>query len=381
MQTAAALGLELPKPIHGYQPSTFLERGVVVPYTTPHLAGGRVRPGERAGLELIVPNLSGGRGVYVLPLEGVQALCSPTLHDRALNARIAGLRAVTPSAIRLAARDIAAEGLAGEEVATSAAMTLAAEQQLGLLAHLELLLELLRQVEPRHAGWTPPDQRDPEQLGRRARVVLASLSPQTGRSAEAMMGVLEELAQVFSAVGVGRQTPAARLSGLIRLLDDLRLQMQRWHTEPGREGATEAEIIAGTAGLTLAAARTTLHEARAALGNLPQLMQRWLTEPDTVGRLVARPEWLLDGWERIGLLWCAADEHIDRKQTLGEMAALVPTIPREASDWVGGLDMEAESKRHRRKVALGEDWRTGITVTDLVARNEKLRAMSPGGPA
>jgi hypothetical protein len=49
MQTAAALGLELPKPIHGYQPSTFLERGVVVPYTTPHLAGGGCGRGSGRG--------------------------------------------------------------------------------------------------------------------------------------------------------------------------------------------------------------------------------------------------------------------------------------------------------------------------------------------
>jgi len=32
-------------------------------------------------------------------------------------------------------------------------------------------------------------------------------------------------------------------------------------------------------------------------------------------------------------------------------------------------------------VAAGEDWRTGVTVVDLIARNEKLRALSPAGPA
>ncbi len=382
MQTAAALGIELPKPVHGHQPSTFLERGVVVPYTTPHLAGARVRPGERAGLELIVPNLSGGRGVYVLPLDGILALCSPTLHDRALNTRIAGLRSVSPSAIRLAAREIAAEGLAGAAVAGSAAATLAAEQQQGLLAHLELVLELLRQVEPRGADWAPPDQKDPEQIGRRARAVLAALSPQTGRSGEVMMAVLEELAILYRAVGVGRQTPLARLSVLIGMVDGLRQEMQLFHRASGASGSAEAEIIAVTAGLTLRSARATLHDARATLANLPALLNRWLAEPAAVGRLVSRPEWLLDGWERICLLWRAADERIDRKLTLSEMVALVPTIPREAAGWVAGsIEMADDLLRHRRKVVLGEDWRTGVTVTDLVERNERLRAMSPGGPA
>ncbi len=381
MQPAAALGIEFPKPIHGYQPTTFLERGVVVPYTTPHLVGARVRPGERSGLELIVPNLSGGRGVYVLSLDGVHALCSPTLHDRALNARVAALRAVTPAAIRNAARAVAAEGLAGREAAGSAAANLADEQGQGMHAHYEMLLELLRQVEARSAGLPPPETSAPEELGRRARVVLGMLSPQTGRSADAMMTMLEELALLFRSVGVGRQTPAARLSGVLAMLDELRLAMRAWQQANSGPACADAAVVEATAALTLAAARITLKAARDGLANLPALLNRWIVEPDVLGRHVARPEWLLDGWERICLLWRAADERIDRSLTLAEMVELVPTTPREASDWVdGSLDFAADQLRHRRKVVLGEDWRTGVTVTDLVARNERLRAMSPGGP-
>ncbi len=40
---------------NGFLPTTFLERGVAVPFTTPLLAGSRTRPGERNQLELIVP--------------------------------------------------------------------------------------------------------------------------------------------------------------------------------------------------------------------------------------------------------------------------------------------------------------------------------------
>ena len=211
---------------------------------------------------------------------------------------------------------------------------------------------------------------------------MAGLPLHAGRNGEAMMALLEEVAVLFRSVGVGRQTPLARLSVLIGLVDDLRQDMQRLLRDSGPNGSPEAEIVEATAGLTLLAARATLHAARALLANIPMLLQRWSADPDTIGRQVARPEWLLDGWERISLLWRTGDERIDQKATLAEMVALVPTIPREAGDWVGhDLDLEHGVLRSRRNVILGEDWRTGVTVTDLVARNERLRALSPGGPA
>ena len=44
-----------------------MERGASVPFTTPMLSGARVRPADRIGLELLMPNPSGGRGTYIVP--------------------------------------------------------------------------------------------------------------------------------------------------------------------------------------------------------------------------------------------------------------------------------------------------------------------------
>lgn len=99
--------------VQSYHPTTFLDRGVAVPFTTPLLAGTRARPAERGGTELVVPNPSGGRGVYILPWGDLRALCNPTVHDRRLNERAAALPAIAPSSIRDVARQVAAEGLAG----------------------------------------------------------------------------------------------------------------------------------------------------------------------------------------------------------------------------------------------------------------------------
>jgi hypothetical protein len=352
-----------------------------MPYTTPHLAAARLRPGERSGLELIVPNIVGARGVYILALDAIHALCVPTLHDRAINAALANLRGVTPSAIRHTARVVAANGLAGREAAERAVAAIAAEQQDGLLAHFELLLELLRQVEPRGPGWIPPEQSERRDLARRARVAMGGLTGELGCSADRLMTMLEELAALFANVGIASQAARARLPAMIALIEDLRQQMRRVQQAAGVLGHPEAAVIEATATLTLDAARVTLAEAQALLGDLPALLHRWLTAPEKLARQVARPEWLLDGWERICLLWRAADERIGRPMTLAEMVGLVPTTPREASDWVGGAyEAGNDLARHRRKVLLGEDWRTGVTPNDVIARNERLRAWSPGGP-
>src|SRR5487761_2683842 len=81
--------------VQSFHPATFLERGVALPFTTPALANTRGRPGERGGFEMIVPNPSGGRGVYIIGWDGVRQFCRPTVHDTRLAARLAVLPAVT----------------------------------------------------------------------------------------------------------------------------------------------------------------------------------------------------------------------------------------------------------------------------------------------
>ena len=383
MDTAEELGLPLAKPIQGFQPSTFLERGIAVPFTTPALVGARLRPAERRGLELIVPNPAGGRGVYIVPWDGVQDLCSPTLHDRQLNARLDLLSVVTPGGLRRMACEVAAEGLAGRDAVAPARALLKQTEQDQLFATFELLLAVVRAVEQRDAGWLPPNIAERDALERRAQQALATMAPRVGRPAEDLMGILEELAVVFTGVGIGRQAAEARLPLMIAQLDALRRQMRLWQRACGEGGSPDAMLVDRTAELTASLARATLQDARGLLADLPRLFRAWANAPDDIVRLCARPEWLLDGWERICLLWQTADDGFGRPATLNEMVALIPTTPREASAWVE-MDLEARLgglRHHRRKVASGEDWRTGVTVVDLIARNEKLRALSPAGPA
>jgi hypothetical protein len=371
-----------PLPVQGLRPATFVERGVCLPFTTPYLVGARLRPAARDGVELIVANASGGPGVYITSWEGVQSLCSPTLHDRRLNAKLRLVSITSPGALRRVALAVAEEGLAGRPAAAEAKATLAREDRDRTSLNVELLLEMIRAVEQRDRAWTPPDISDGEAVGRRARAALAVLAPRFGRPAEELFELIEHIATAFRAVGVERQAEAARLPRLIADVEMLPRMIGEWPYSRGDDGVLDTTLVQQTVELSVALARTALEHARSLLDDMPRLIRRWLTDKEEVRRLAARPEWLLDGWERICLLWRIADSAFGRPLALREVVNLLPVMPREASDWtridVGGA---METLLRRRRTTPREDWRTGITQTDLIARNERLRALAPDGPA
>lgn len=362
------------RPIIGYLPVTFLERGAAVPFTTPQLAAARARPAARRQLELLVPNPSGGQGMYVLAWEDVGALCRPTVFDTRLVRAVAAQQGVTPARIREAATEIAAEGLAGRAARAAAMEAREAGRRGSLVANFDLLMELVRQVEPPGSNPVAPEHEEPLALERRARAAVARIAPGLGQSAQAVANQLEQLAGLYSPLGVGPHATTARAPTLIRRLMRLREEALAWSQAHPEESGGEALLLATVAELTIGCARVTLGAARKLTADMRGLLVRWGREPDVVAELLARPEWLLDGWERVLTLWETAGEHLGRSATLLELVGMIPVIPKEAADWVGGtLDLQScEVLRHRRKVLLMEDWRTGYTVMDLIARNEAL---------
>lgn len=359
--------------VQSYHPTTFLERGVAVPFTTPLLGGARARPAERGGPELIVPSPSGGRGVYILAWSGVRELCRPTVHDSRLNHKVNALASVTPHSIRKAAREVAAEGLAGREALAAAQVGRDNEQEEILLTNFLLLLALVEQVEPGEAAIGSEEK---ALLEARAKRAIARIAPRVGRSPEAIASMLEDMAPVFAAIGVGRQTGQARCTRALEALRRLRAEMTAWAQTYRDESGAQADMIARVAELTISCTETTLHEAHALTVNMPGILARWSSEAAGIRKLTVRPEWLLDGWEQVCLLWRSSEADATRRAVLAEMALLVPIIPREASDWVGmPIDMDG-AMRFRRTVSLNEDWRTGSAVFGLIARNEHLRALA-----
>jgi hypothetical protein len=356
-----------------YQPTTFLERGVTVPFTTPALCAARARPAERGGLELLVPNPAGGRGMYILPWAGVRELCRPTVHDTRLNDRITQLRGVTPGAIRLAARQVAAEGLAGRQAAAAASQEEAAETQERLVANFRLLLRLVQQIEPSDAGAIPAERERPAALEERAKLSIARVAPRLGLPPDAVAAALEELAGVFAGLGVGAEAERARIPVAIGQIAALQAELDAWCADRAEDAALAAQAIAGTAALTVTCATATLADARAMLSDLPLLLARWTRDPDVVATPAARPEWLIDGWDHVLQLWRASTDATTRRALLPEMLLVAPIVPKEVKGWTR-LEVDTEGPLISRRTVLAmTDWRTGGAVSGLRARRLLLR--------
>ncbi|HEY4172518.1 MAG TPA: hypothetical protein VGM42_05775, partial [Rhodopila sp.] len=176
----AETGLPRLKPYH---PVTFQERGVAVPFTTPLLGGTRARPTDKQGVELVVPNPAGGRGVYIMPWAGIAAWCQPTLHDAVFNDRIASLQTVTPATIRRVALQIAAEGLAGEEAMDAARVAVKTQDSDRVVTNFQLLMTLVAQVGQRFAAQATVDGSGKPELTIQARLTVEWISPRLGQTA------------------------------------------------------------------------------------------------------------------------------------------------------------------------------------------------------
>ena len=355
--------------VQDFLPGTFRERGVSVPFTTPLLAGARARGGG-GRCDLIVPSPSGGRGVYILSWDEVVALCRPTLYDRRLSARVSLLPGLAPAAVRRLAREVASLGLAGRAAAAAARHAAAADEQARQRAKFSLLPALIRQTEPAGECSVPPEAEQPAELERRGERAVARIAPSLACTPEAAAQGLQHLAGAFDATG---GTPGARIPATIAAMMRLRGELDEHARRHADDNGPEADLVGAVAEQTITLARIVLADLQALTGDVVGLLRRWMAEPDAVATLLARPDWLLDGWDRICALWRTAEQHLGRGPALIEMARLLPLVPPEVTAWTGQpVDNDADLLRHRRKLARPGDWRTGVTALDLIARNETL---------
>ena len=379
-----------------YMPSTFAERGVLVPFTTPSLSGARVRSQKQAGVEVVLPRPSGAVGFYVVPLPSLGHLRDATVHDRRLARRLETLAEVTPATIRRIARDVAFEGLAGREAQVAAQAALQRDQDARALTSFLLLLALWERVQPQGIDLAGLTALDNAQLTAARRAVIAHAS-QHCLPADKLPLYLEEAGAIFGGVGVYRSNHCSRvltlLDGLKRAHEEIAAFSRARPHGTGEVGGLVAEV----AGATVTCTAIALRDARSATQDVVALMQQWPGNRILLAQIAERPEWVLDGWQPICQLWNAAETDAERVAALDEIAMLVPVLPKETGEWVR-VTIRAESlftyrstvlvredwrvtddgparPRGSRTVQRNEDWRTSSAI-DFVVRNEHLRALS-----
>ncbi|WP_158922642.1 hypothetical protein [Acidisphaera sp. S103] len=355
-----------------HHPATFASRGVAVPFTTPMLAGARVRASQRDGIELVLPNPSGSDGIYILHWPGVRALCRPTVHDTMLFRRLSRVPAINPAQVREATLEVALAGHAGRGVVAAAEAALAYGRSQQLLAHFLLSTGLVAQLD---SDDPPPEQ--PVDIERRARAALYRIAPWLGRSGLQLTFCLAAIAALFAPAGIAAGDRAARIPRLLTRLRDTLADLLQWlAADPGNDIGGLGRAIAVAIRRACDSGEAALAATRSAVTDPLAVLKQWIADAAGVRATAMRCEWLLDGWERVALLWLSANPLVSRRVALLEMAPLIPVLPREVAAWAD-ISIHADTMRQACRVTSREDgWRTGGSAFALIERNEKLLAMS-----
>jgi hypothetical protein len=360
-----------------WQPATFIERGVTVPFTTPLVAMARLRPADGRMPELIVANPSGAGGSYVFPLRALPDFTTPSMHDRLLLELLLALPAVSPGEIRRAVRSAAETGAAGREAAKSARMAAEREEHEQILTNLLLITTLLQQ-----AGFADVDWRRLNLADRTTRATtreyLSRHEAALGMKPDAMLALVEELSAVVAPVGVvaagfksAHEVTIERLEALIESLRD-------WGKGEALDQAKGVELIARCAEFTLVKARDGLGRARHRTEDAVTLLVAWRDRDRALLRELTLADWLLDGWSEITALW-ASVENEDRdtqRVMLARIESLVPVMPKEALAADDGEGGPQRQLTQRRWVRLNEDWRSGALMLDEAARVEQAKGLA-----
>jgi len=321
-----------------WQPATFRERGAAVPFTSPMLAGARARLTERR-CDLVVPHPGGARGVYIFALASMGEFCAPTLHDMRLAGRLGCLLSLTPSDIRLAARAVAIEGAAGRAAAAAAE---AAEMRDGQAhAFFEALL-------------------------------MAAGGQQTRPLSDVLVGA----GLAIAASHAGAALPN-RGAALVAALDAIRPALARQGCDDALWGAAcgGAGQAGAAFGAVAAAGRLLVAAAQRLIDDPAGLLAAWAAGPDQVIARLGRPDWLLDGWEQLCLLWQLAQTDGGEAEAAAEIAAAISPMPAEADAWLGvNAGLLAPLRQTRPMLPpCGAALSHGVA---LVARNERLRGLA-----
>ena len=361
-----------------YVPRTFLDWGVSVPFTTPLLSSGRVRPGRRGRPEMLMPNPSGGRGLYVFDLVAAPEVANLTLHDRLLLERLLELPAPSPAEIRKVAREVAIEGAAGRRVAREASAAARSDASVALLTRFHLVTQLLQEAGVEGIDWRAFSG-DNRELRAAIRARLGQVAPRLGIPVDGLFELIETIAEVATPVGPPADGGQARNEAMLSRLRVLIQSLGTWAAGEANGKSSDAAAVLGLAGRALDEAQAAQTEARELLGEVIRLLRGWHERiGERMRQVLTRPEWLLDGWDQICALWEAAarDERPAQRETLQQIRASLPMLDPSDREAAPGADPGDIRFDRGRRVRMNEDWRTGLTVMEGRARAELLRAVT-----
>ena len=314
----------------GYLPSTFAERGCYVPFTTEILNHARIRYNAEQNLEALVPGLSGGSGVYVIPWDMLSTVIPLSVHDRMLHENLTSERFVTPLAVRDAVIAVAKTGVGGVEMATGTQAMLEAEAKRREMSRFVMVVEAIRQLgegaaaeELTVASLATPDGQE------RACRALHRFARSIGQTDQSVINSLAQWSFAKAEVGLDKDGCKGRLRVMMHKMRDWHREMMEW----GVGELTDMEFMsikcADALAATLIIADQHLKELDAQDAALASILKNWERAQSDVEHLINKLCWLLDGWGFLLEKWEAVRDtpRYEQRQALEEIVSFLPLVP------------------------------------------------------
>ncbi len=344
-------------------------------FTTPVLAQTRVRKDDREHLEVLIPNLSEGRGVYVLPWKGLPLAFPMTVHDRMLQDLIRRGEGCSPEDIRKAVLQAARCGLAGPLAVEAAEIALRDEDEQRLLINFQLIVEVLKAVglESTDILRAGLGSEKGEQL---TRSYMHKAAQSLALEPTELYTRVAELATFMEPVGIASSPKPARLRRLARDLLHFRDSMTEWAAGNVSETAPIGTFCAEVAEHTLNQVRNVVTQLDQAVASFGLLLRQWDVKRTVVRRSTTRLSWLLDGWDFIITSWAEAQTKSRHEQEMAvhELFRILPLLPKDEEQSDHALLADRLLAANRRSVRAYVDWRSGQLDMDLVMRIEAIKA-------
>lgn len=361
-----------------FQPTTFRERGVRLPLTSPVLAGACLRASARNEPELVLPNPDGGDGFFVWPWRDLREVCRVSIHDVQLlgcittGSQILPMTPILPVTVARAAHKVAASGIAGRAAMDAARSGAAVDEEMARAATGFMLESLARHCQTQAC----PVPAEPDGEAASVSPLRRLMAALYGRPANDVVRAIEELSVAISAIGFGEQAEQARVPRLLAAVEALHETVTARLADMKGTRASCAEFMSTASGLIARGAQRWLAEARTRFSRPVGLLSAYLADPEPTTHWLQRADWLLNGWCGPCVRRLAATNGQDWMRDLEEMVALVPMLPREAEAWLTPLSAEESRIFRSRPARLRVERRSHGDSQMLIAHEESLRAAS-----
>lgn len=362
--------------ITGLVANTWAERGIAVPFTTPALAQARMRRDDGSKRrEFVLPNLSGGKGCYVMPWKSILGTMTTTLHDRVLFDLMQQHDVDDPIKMRHVVLEVAAKGLSGPRAARKAQEILDNEKQYQVLTTFLLVLQLLKLVNVSSKDLISEGLAS-ENAQKRMRGALMGVADRLKIPHDDLYVRIETLSSLIAPIGLPQAPEPGRLRALTEDLIVFRDTVRNWTAAMPEEISQIGEFESRVAELTNQLANKAVLKVDNETEALAAMLRAWEKRFNAITAEVKQLSWLLDGWDYVITLFHEVSDKPDkdRQTMLADVFPMLPQIPREQLEVIDEKKAGALSVIQRRWVRGNEDWRTGVLDYDQVQRLEARRA-------